>query len=67
MIMANNPRKESTQITMRVGRSQKQEWAKKARAAGMSLTLYICYVVDRAELKVTVSLGASDSGPPPRR
>ena len=65
--MANNPRKESTQLTMRVGRNQKQEWVRKAKAAGMSLTLYICYVVDRAEVKVSVSMGASDAGPPPRR
>lgn len=65
--MANNPRKESTNLTIRVRKSQKQEWAKKAKAVGMSLTLYICYVVDRTDVKVSVSMDASDAGPPPRR
>lgn len=65
--MANSPREESTNLTLRVGKKQKQEWIKKARAAGMSLTLYISFVVDRANVKVSVSMDADDSGPPPRR
>lgn len=66
--MPNNPRKESTTLTIRVGKKQKQEWMSRARKAGMSLTLYVCYVLDRTDIKVSLMTAArEDEAPPPRR
>jgi hypothetical protein len=60
--MANAPRQESSTLTIRVGTSQKAEWAKKARRAGMSLTLFICYVMDRTDLVVTMTTKTDAGG-----
>ncbi len=58
--MANAPhtrQTSSTTLTIRVagGTKQKNEWKSKARKAGMSLTLYVCYVMDRTNLVVSMS------------
>ena len=58
--MANAPhtrQTSSTTLTIRVagGTKQKNEWKAKARKAGMSLTLYVCYVMDRTNLVVSMS------------
>lgn len=47
----------STTLTIRVagGTKQKSEWKAKAKRAGMSLTLYVCYVMDRTDLVVSMS------------
>lgn len=66
-VMSNSPRQDSVNLTIRVGRKQKREWQEKARQAGMSLTLFICYVCDRTDLKVSLTTKMKDDGPPPRR
>jgi hypothetical protein len=58
--MANSPtsrKASSTTLTIRVagGTKQKGEWKAKAKRAGMSLTLYVCYVMDRTDLVVSMS------------
>jgi hypothetical protein len=56
--MANSARKtSSTTLTIRVagGNKQKNAWKQKAKRAGMSLTLYVCYVMDRTDLVVSMS------------
>lgn len=47
------PKKERTTLTIRVKKSQKEAWKKKAEGAGMSLTLFVSYVMDRTEISVS--------------
>lgn len=48
-------REDSVQMTMRVGRKQKEAWKERARKSGMSLTMYVCYVMDRTDIVVSTS------------
>lgn len=54
-------REDSTTVTMRVGRKQKHAWMERAQKSGMSLTMYICYVMDRTD--IVVSTMALDPNP----
>jgi hypothetical protein len=67
--MANAPRTSSTTLTIRVATKQKAEWQAKAKRAGMSLTLFVSYVMDRTDLVVTMTTqpDAANATKAPRR
>jgi hypothetical protein len=57
----------STTLTIRVGAKQKAEWQAKAKRAGMSLTLFLSYVMDRTDLVVTMATQPDAEVKAPRR